>query len=219
MLARHANAKVTLTVYAGLTRGEGREQSPSKLTEAGFGSLTARGRKSVGTVGTLDVRSGSLVREQHDRKRSICRDNRTGANGREHLPRLDKLGVTGSSPVPPIGEAPETGPFRFPNREHDPVGVRGIVRTRGASDPPPRRESLSLAASRYRPWPGRLVNNSWRSPCRSTRIGRPYFGSAPLLDDRDDTHSVGNAVGQDGHSSLGSSGRQQPMIPPIRSGG
>jgi hypothetical protein len=31
---------------------------------------------------------------------------RTGANGYERPPRLDKLGVTGSSPVPPISEDP-----------------------------------------------------------------------------------------------------------------
>src|SRR5947209_14339067 len=31
----------------------------------------------------------------------ISRTNRTGANGRERLHRFDKLGVTGSSPVPP----------------------------------------------------------------------------------------------------------------------
>jgi integrase len=36
-LARHANAKVTLTVYAGLTDG-GRERASSKLAERGFGA-------------------------------------------------------------------------------------------------------------------------------------------------------------------------------------
>jgi integrase len=36
VLARHANAKVTLTVYAGLTDG-GRERASNKLAEAGFG--------------------------------------------------------------------------------------------------------------------------------------------------------------------------------------
>jgi integrase len=36
VLARHANAKVTLTVYAGLTDG-GRERASSKLAEGGFG--------------------------------------------------------------------------------------------------------------------------------------------------------------------------------------
>jgi hypothetical protein len=33
------------------------------------------------------------------------RSSRTVANGREPLPRVDKLGVTGSSPGPPIQEA------------------------------------------------------------------------------------------------------------------
>ena len=35
MLARHANAKVTLTVYAGLT-GDGREKAIAKLAEGGL---------------------------------------------------------------------------------------------------------------------------------------------------------------------------------------
>jgi hypothetical protein len=35
-LARHANAKVTLGFYAGLT-DDGREQAVAKLTEGGFG--------------------------------------------------------------------------------------------------------------------------------------------------------------------------------------
>ena len=35
-LARHASAKVTLTVYAGLS-DEGRNGAVSKLTEGGFG--------------------------------------------------------------------------------------------------------------------------------------------------------------------------------------
>ena len=43
--------------------------------------------------------------------------------------QLDKLGVTGSSPVPPIGKAPETGPFLLPIRR-----ARG-----GAEDQEPRR--------------------------------------------------------------------------------
>jgi integrase len=37
VLARHANAKVTLTVYAGLTDG-GRERASTKLAEGGFGA-------------------------------------------------------------------------------------------------------------------------------------------------------------------------------------
>lgn len=35
-LARHANAKVTLTFYAGLT-GDGRQKAVAKLVDAGFG--------------------------------------------------------------------------------------------------------------------------------------------------------------------------------------
>jgi len=37
LLARHANARVTMTVYAGLTR-DGREQAAAKLAEGGFGA-------------------------------------------------------------------------------------------------------------------------------------------------------------------------------------
>jgi integrase len=36
-LARHANAHVTLTMYAGLT-GDGRERATAKLKEGGFGT-------------------------------------------------------------------------------------------------------------------------------------------------------------------------------------
>jgi hypothetical protein len=36
VLARHANANVTHTVYAGIT-GDGRERAVSKLAEGGFG--------------------------------------------------------------------------------------------------------------------------------------------------------------------------------------
>lgn len=36
-LARHANAKVTLTVYAGLTR-DGREKAVARLAGGGFGA-------------------------------------------------------------------------------------------------------------------------------------------------------------------------------------
>ena len=36
-IARHANAKVTMTVYAGLTEG-GRERAVAKLAEGGFGT-------------------------------------------------------------------------------------------------------------------------------------------------------------------------------------
>jgi integrase len=36
VLARHANASVTLTVYAGIT-GDGRDRAISKLAESGFG--------------------------------------------------------------------------------------------------------------------------------------------------------------------------------------
>ena len=37
MLARHANPRVTATVYAGLTT-EGRERASAKLVESGFGA-------------------------------------------------------------------------------------------------------------------------------------------------------------------------------------
>jgi integrase len=36
-LARHANARVTATVYAGLT-DDGRSRAAAKLTDAGFGT-------------------------------------------------------------------------------------------------------------------------------------------------------------------------------------
>ena len=38
----------------------------------------------------------------YESKPLICRENGTGANRRERLRQLDKLGVTGWSPVPPI---------------------------------------------------------------------------------------------------------------------
>ena len=56
-------------------------------------------------MATLVVRSGSLA------VRSRYRPNL-----RERLPRLDKLGVTGSSPVPPTNKGPGNRPFRFARR-------------------------------------------------------------------------------------------------------
>ena len=38
-----------------------------------------------------DACSGAVVANVEKRKAPVCRDNRTGANGRERLPRLDKL--------------------------------------------------------------------------------------------------------------------------------
>jgi hypothetical protein len=58
------------------------------------------------------------------RFRSIMRRQRTAANSREPPPRIDKLGVTGSSPVPPTTETPAH------------AGV-----------------SLSQEATRRKPWP------------------------------------------------------------------
>jgi hypothetical protein len=55
---------------------------------------------SVATMATLSVRSRSLSVQSPPRFRSSMRGDRTYANRRERPPR-DKLGVTGSSPVPP----------------------------------------------------------------------------------------------------------------------
>jgi hypothetical protein len=46
--------------------------------------------------------------------RSTVLSERTPANGRERLHQIDKLGVTSSSPAPPIGEGPGNGAFLFP---------------------------------------------------------------------------------------------------------
>jgi hypothetical protein len=54
------------------------------------------------TVVTLGVRSGSVSNERSGRDRLNGAERAHGSDGRERLPRLDKLGVTGSSPVPPI---------------------------------------------------------------------------------------------------------------------
>src|SRR5262245_54466464 len=53
-------------------------------------------------MGPFGVRSLRTRANALSKNCLISRNNRTGANGREHLPRIDKLGVTGSSPVPPI---------------------------------------------------------------------------------------------------------------------
>lgn len=59
-----------------------------------------------------NVRSGSLAANSANRKPAFSRANRTGANRRERLLRIDKLEVTCSSPVPPTQEAPaQTGLF------------------------------------------------------------------------------------------------------------
>ena len=49
VLARHANAKVTLTVYAGLTDG-GRERASTKLAEGGLGAQDHRRSGSIAGV-------------------------------------------------------------------------------------------------------------------------------------------------------------------------
>jgi hypothetical protein len=56
----------------------------------------------VATMATFSVRSRSIVLELVSRNRCGCAIQPTGANGCERLPRIDKLGVTGSSPVPPM---------------------------------------------------------------------------------------------------------------------
>jgi hypothetical protein len=57
------------------------------------------------------VRSGALAANSPERKTSVCRDKRTDANGCERLSRFDKLGVTGSSPVPPTSQRPRLSGF------------------------------------------------------------------------------------------------------------
>src|SRR5215208_6604540 len=68
---------------------------------------------SVATMATLDVRSGSLNRSL---ARGIALNHAPSANASEPartLPRIDKLGVTGSSPVPPIRKGPAQAGFLF----------------------------------------------------------------------------------------------------------
>jgi hypothetical protein len=62
-------------------------------------------RKSVSAMSAANVRSGSVVANDTNPNRAISREKRTGANGSERLLCLDKLGVTGSSPVPPRASA------------------------------------------------------------------------------------------------------------------
>ena len=52
-------------------------------------------------MAALDFRSRSLKRSLADRLRSTMRPRRTAANWRERCSRVDKLGVTGSSPFRP----------------------------------------------------------------------------------------------------------------------
>ena len=64
-LARHANAKVTLTVYADLT-GDGREKAVSKLTAGGLRSMNLCSAKSA-----AGVRRSVFVNQQSKRAH-IC---------------------------------------------------------------------------------------------------------------------------------------------------
>jgi hypothetical protein len=75
--------------------------------------VDARGPRGVATMATLGVRSRSLKRSLALR---IPLNHAPSANRSEptRTPvRVDKLGVTGSSPVPPTSEAPEIGGFAF----------------------------------------------------------------------------------------------------------
>jgi hypothetical protein len=60
------------------------------------------------------VRLRSAVANTPKRKPAISSGFRTWGNWRERVLSLDKLGVTGSSPVPPTHEAPGNGGFLFP---------------------------------------------------------------------------------------------------------
>jgi hypothetical protein len=60
----------------------------------------------VARMARISVRSGSLNRSVADRFRSTIRFERTHSHWRERPPRVDKLGVTGSSPVPPTSQKP-----------------------------------------------------------------------------------------------------------------
>jgi hypothetical protein len=81
----------------------------------------------VGTVGTLGARSHSDGFGTPSRNPVTRRDKRTGVAGCEHLPRLAKLGVTGSSPVPRISEKPaKAGSGRRLRRERSSATSTGI---------------------------------------------------------------------------------------------
>jgi hypothetical protein len=60
-------------------------------------------------MATLSVRSRSFDVRSSMEFRSTMRVERTRANRRERPPRIDKLGVTGSSPVPPIEKSSKDG--------------------------------------------------------------------------------------------------------------
>ena len=75
------------------------------VTHAAALASRLRRSKSVRPVRPLSVRSGSVGANGMSTKERISGNNRTGVNGRERSSRIDKLGVTGSSPVPPIRKA------------------------------------------------------------------------------------------------------------------
>src|SRR5262249_12807594 len=98
-----------------LGRGLALEESvSSKDTRTWVVLKAALHGDSVATMATFAVRSRSLDVRSSVCFRSTMRPDRTAANGRERPLRIDKLGVTGSSPVPPITESSGNRVFVLP---------------------------------------------------------------------------------------------------------
>ena len=95
-------------VYAGLDRGRPREGGREAPPRRGSGAIPWPERAA-----SVSVRPRSSRRRRRRAEAAICRAKENGPNGRERSPRLDKLGVTGSSPVPPTSEKPRSGAFQL----------------------------------------------------------------------------------------------------------
>ncbi len=99
-------------------RPEGRWRLWKQKTE----TVEWEGNRRVARMARIGVRSGSLKCSATARLRPTMRLERTRANCCERLHQLDKLGVTGSSPVPPITTRVAAPPSAW---------LRGSLRVRG----------------------------------------------------------------------------------------
>jgi hypothetical protein len=120
----------------------------------------SRPRRLIGGIHPLSAhcqrylsKSGDLSPSTDWGSRSISRVNPYLATVVRFLGMLDKLGVTGSSPVPPTMKGPGNGAFRFFEAATERESASGLAggshrqRSAGAARPGPPRRSTTRSSS------------------------------------------------------------------------
>jgi len=179
------------------TRAEAGRDRQADCAKLGLSrSKGLRRRQARGNNGNVRGSFGfGPVRVRRELPRNDADSMHCSARART-LPRLDKLGVTGSSPVPPI-EKPRSGAFLLLQRTT--IGKEGPchrVRSNHASEAGMGRKAGAclISASREetanpsvavwrsvlerRPAVGERVLACWRSPGRKKLVQRPSCGHA-----------------------------------------